>query len=285
MSNPNPQSLVSTQWLEENITDQHVRIIDATYHLPHADRDAYEEYTYRHIPGASYFPIDEIADTTVILPHMMPDAEKFKNAVDAMGIGSESHVVVYDSNGGYMAATRVWWMFRAFGHDKVSVLDGGLLKWGREKRPLENVEPILPPAHFTPTPRPELVKSREQMLANIDSGQYQVIDARSEGRFGGIDHEPRPTERKGHIPGSINLPFTRLMNPAKDFSFRDMDEIKKAFAEAAVDVNKPIITTCGSGVTACVVTFALHLMGVQDTSVYDGSWAEWGNDKNVPIVS
>lgn len=283
MSYTNSQALVTTDWLEENLDDQHVRVIDATFHLPHSDRDAYEEYTYRHIPGASYFPIDEIADTTVMLPHMLPSAEKFKQAVDAMGIGPESHVIVYDSNGGYMAAARAWWMFRAFGHENVSVLDGGLLKWGREKRPLEHVEPILPPSHFEPAFRPELVKSRIEVLENINNGEYQMIDARNEGRFKGIDHEPRPTERRGHIPGSINLPFTKLMDPSKDFSFLDENTIKSALTEAGVDVGKPIISTCGSGVTACVVTFALHLVGVVDTSVYDGSWAEWGNDNDVPI--
>ncbi len=283
MGYTNPQSLVNTEWLEENINNSAVRVIDATYHLPHADRDAYEEYTYRHIPGASYFPIDENADTTILLPHMFPGSEKFKEAVDEMGIGPESHVVVYDSNGGYMAAARVWWMFRTFGHENVSVLDGGLLKWGREKRPLEHVEPILPPAHFTPSIRAELLKSRQDMLDNIENGDFQVIDARSEGRFGGIDHEPRPTERKGHIPGSINIPFTRLIDPSKDFSFKNADEIKSALSEAGVDLDKPIISTCGSGVTACVVTLALHLVGVVDSSVYDGSWAEWGNNPDVPI--
>ena len=283
MSYTNPQALVSTEWLEENLSNPQVRVIDATFHLPHADRDAYEEYTYRHIPGASYFPIDEIADTTILLPHMLPDSEKFKEAADNMGIGPECHVVAYDSNGGYMAAARVWWMFKTFGHENVSVLDGGLLKWGREKRQLEHVEPILPPAHFTPQLVPELVKSREQVLANIESGEYQMIDARSEGRFAGIDHEPRPTERRGHIPGSINLPFTKLMDPAKDFTFRSADEIKSVLDEAGVDMEKPIISTCGSGVTACVVTLALHLVGAVDTSVYDGSWAEWGNDAGTPI--
>ena len=285
MSTPNPHALVSTQWLEENLNDQHVRIIDATYHLPHSDRDAYEEYTYRHIPGASYFPIDEIADTTVLLPHMMPDSKKFKHAVDAMGIGPESHVVVYDGNGGYMAAARVWWMFRAFGHDKVSVLDGGLLKWGREKRPLEHVEPILPPAHFTPNAREGYVCNKEQMIENVNSDHCQVVDARSEGRFAGIDHEPRPTERKGHIPGAINLPFTRLMDPSKDFTFRSTDEIKAAFNDAGIDFSKPIVTSCGSGVTACVLTLAMYMIGQEHNTVYDGSWAEWGNDKEVPIVS
>lgn len=283
MAFKNTEALVSTDWLAEHLDDHDLCVIDATFHLPHADRDAYEEYTYRHIPGAAYFPIDEIADTTVILPHMLPDAAKFKDAADTMGIGPDTRVVTYDGNGGYMAAMRVWWMFRSFGHNNVSVLDGGLLRWGREKRPLESVEPILPPAHFEPKFRPELVKSRADMLANIEAGEYQVIDARSEGRFSGIDHEPRPTERRGHIPGSINMPFVKLLDPSKDFTMRSVSEIASAFDEAGVDLSRPIITTCGSGVTACVVTFALHLLGQSDSSVYDGSWAEWGNDADVPI--
>ncbi|MCK5445917.1 MAG: 3-mercaptopyruvate sulfurtransferase [Rhodospirillaceae bacterium] len=283
MAFTNPEALVTTEWLAEHLEDHDVRVIDATFHLPHADRDAYEEYTYRHIPGASYFPIDEIADTSVILPHMLPDAQKFKETVEAMGIGPDTRVIVYDGNGGYMAAMRVWWMFRCFGHESVAVLDGGLLRWGKEKRPLESIEPILPPAHFEPKPRPELVKSRAQILANIEAAEYQVIDARSEGRFGGVDHEPRPTERRGHIPGSINLPFVKLMDPSNDFTMRSVSEIAAAFDEAGVDLSRPVISSCGSGVTACVVTFALHLLGQSDTSVYDGSWAEWGNDADVPI--
>ncbi len=278
-----PNALVSTDWLEEHINDEDLRVVDATYHLPHDERDAYEEFTFRHIPGASYFPIDEIANTETLLPHMMPSADLFKEAVEKMGIGDDSRVVVYDSNGGYMAACRVWWMFRVFGHDRVSVLDGGLLKWGREKRAMEQGELIQPPATFRPMSSMSLVKSMDDVVASIDIGEYQIVDARSPGRFDGIDHEPRPTERRGHIPGSFNLPFVKLMNPKADFTFKTADEMADTFAAAGIDRDGLVMTTCGSGVTAAVVTFALYLLGSDIGAVYDGSWAEWGNAKDVPI--
>ena len=279
----NPEALVTGEWLEAHLNDPDLRIIDATYHLPHADRDAYEEWTFRHIPGAVHFDIDSIADTSTGLPHMLPSEDIFADAMGQLGISNDHRIVVYDSNGGYMAACRVWWMLRCFGYDNAAVLDGGLVRWGKERRPLEHDEPLIRPAEFKATFNAGLVKSKDDMLANLTSETFQVLDARNEGRFKGVDHEPRPTERLGHIPGSINLPFTLITPPSHDFTFQNADEIADIVDSEGIDLNKPTIVTCGSGVTACVVAFALYLLGKEDVAIYDGSWAEWGDDPSVPI--
>ncbi|HEY9079998.1 3-mercaptopyruvate sulfurtransferase [Magnetovibrio sp.] len=278
-----PEALVSGEWLQAHLDAPDVRIVDATYHLPHADRDAYEEWTYRHIPGAVHFDIDKICDSDTDLPHMLPSAEKFSSHVRKLGLGDGNKIVIYDSNGGYMAACRVWWMFRLFGHKDVCVLDGGLVRWGKERRPIETDEPIVQERHFTARMNNALVKTKKQMLDNLESHKFQVIDARNEGRYKGVDHEPRPTERMGHIPGSVNLPFTYITPPSQDFTFRSPEDICELINGVGIDMNKPAVATCGSGVTACVVAFALYLLGKEDVAVYDGSWAEWGDDPNVPI--
>jgi len=280
-----PEALVSGEWLEAHLNAPDVRIVDATYHLPHADRDAYEEWTYRHIPGAVHFDIDKICDSDTDLPHMLPSAEKFSSHVRKLGLGDGNKIVIYDSNGGYMAACRVWWMFRLFGHKDVCVLDGGLVRWGKERRPIETDEPQIQERHFTARQNNALVKTKKQMLANLENHKFQVIDARNEGRYQGVDHEPRPTERLGHIPGSINLPFTFITPPSHDFTFRSPEDICELINGVGIDLDKPATVTCGSGVTACVIAFALYLMGKEDVAIYDGSWAEWGDDPDVPINS
>lgn len=283
MTFKNADALVTGEWLEAHLDDENVRIIDATYHLPHADRDAYEEWTFRHIPGANHFDIDRVADTSTGLPHMLPDEAQFADALSQIGISNDHKIVIYDTNGGYMAACRLWWMLRTFGYENASVLDGGLVRWGKERRPLETTEPFIRPAEFKATFNADLVKSKADILANIDSHDFQVLDARNAGRFSGVDHEPRPTERRGNIPGSVNVAFTLLTPPSHDFQFLNADEIADIFDAEGVDMNKPAIATCGSGVTACVVAFALYLMGKEDCAVYDGSWAEWGDDPDVPV--
>lgn len=279
----NPEALVSTDWLGDHIDAPDVRIVDATFHLPHSERDAREEYGFRHIPGAVFFDVDEICDSDTELPHMLPSPEKFSSHVRRMGLGDGNRIVVYDGSGGFLAACRVWWMFRVFGHRDVCILDGGLPKWGKEKRPMEEGEVTAQERHFTARMDNTLVKNLDQMLANIEAKRFQVLDARSPGRFNGVDHEPRPTEKRGHIPGSINLPFVELMNPNDNFTFKSADEMGAAFEAAGVDISKPIATSCGSGITASVTAFCLYLLGKEEVPVYDGSWAEWGDHPDTPI--
>ncbi|MBT6407820.1 MAG: sulfurtransferase, partial [Rhodospirillaceae bacterium] len=206
----NPDALVSPEWLHEHLNAPDVRVVDATYYLPHNDQDAREEYGFRHIPGAVFFDIDEICDSDSDLPHMLPSPEKFSSKVRKLGLGDGNRIVIYGNAGGAMAACRVWWMFRVFGHSDVCVLDGGLAKWGKAKFPLEKDDPTVQERHFTARMNNTLVKNMSQMTRNLDTKKFQVIDARSTGRFEGIDHEPRPSEKFGHIPGSLNLPFVNL---------------------------------------------------------------------------
>ena len=277
----NPDSLVSTGWLEDHLNAPDIRIVDATYYLPMQGKDARAEYNERHIPGAAFFDIDEIADTSVDLPHMLPSPEKFAARMRKLGLGDGNRIIVYDGHG-MMSAARVWWEFRVFGHKDVAVLDGGLPKWLAEGRPLEDPPPMPRERHFTARFDNHLVRSIGQMKENLTSQREQVLDARSAGRFNGTDAEIWPGRRSGHIPGSLNLPYTDLLHPQMK-TFLPAEQMAERFRAAGIDMDRPIVATCGSGITACVLAFALHLTGHKDVSVYDGSWAEWGRPGDTPV--
>ena len=275
-------TIVSTAWLADHLDDPDVRIVDATYHLPGTNRDAAAEFTQAHIPGAVFFDVDDIAAPESKapggLPHMLPPPELFAERMAALGIGNDSFVVCYDVHG-LMSAARAWWMLRAFGHDGVAVLDGGLPAWKAEGRPLESGAPTPVPARFTPHPRPALVRSKAEVLAGRVG---TVIDARARERFEGTAPEPRPGLRGGHIPGALNLPFGELLDPATR-TLLPPETIAARFAAAGLPESGPVTASCGSGITACVLALGLHRIGREDAAVYDGSWAEWGMPGETPV--
>lgn len=277
----NPDSLVSTGWLEDHLSSPDIRIVDATYYLPMQGKDARAEYDERHIPGAVFFDIDEIADSSVDLPHMLPSPEKFSARMRKLGLGDGNRIIVYDGHG-MMSAARVWWELRVFGHKDVAILDGGLPKWLAEGRPLEDLPPMPRERHFTARFDHHLVRDKEQIRENLATGREQVLDARSAGRFDGTEAEIWPGRRSGHIPGSRNVPFTDLLDPAMK-TFLPAEAMAERFRAAGIDMNRPVVTTCGSGITACVLAFGLHLIGHKDVAVYDGSWAEWGRPGDTPV--
>lgn len=277
----NPDSLVSTGWLEDHLSSPDIRIVDATYYLPMQGKDARAEYDERHIPGAVFFDIDEIADSSVDLPHMLPSPEKFSARMRKLGLGDGNRIIVYDGHG-MMSAARVWWELRVFGHKDVAILDGGLPKWLAEGRPLEDLPPMPRERHFTARFDHHLVRDKEQIRENLATGREQVLDARSAGRFDGTEAEIWPGRRSGHIPGSRNVPFTDLLDPAMK-TFLPAEIMAERFRAAGIDMNRPVVTTCGSGITACVLAFGLHLIGHKDVAVYDGSWAEWGRPGDTPV--
>lgn len=276
-------ALVSTEWLAGAMTSPNVRLLDASWHMPAANRDAAQEYRRCHIPGAAFFDIDAISDGVTHLPHMLPGVDDFARAVGGLGIGNDDHVVVYDRHG-LMSAPRVWWTFRVFGHARVSVLDGGLPKWRREGWPLAERPGAVARKIFTARFRPELVSGKSRLLGNIREQGAQVIDARSAGRFYGRVPEPRPGLRGGHIPRSLNLPFERLFD-GETLRVRPAEELRALFADIGLDPGRPVIATCGSGITACVLALGLHLIGAEDVSVYDGAWAEWGASPETPVAT
>ena len=276
MDYANPDALVTTDWLADHLDAPDVRVVDASYYLPVQNREARQEYEEEHIPGAVFFDIDDIAADNTDLPHMLPPPEKFASRVRKLGLGNGNRVVVYDGTGFGSAAARVWWMFRCFGHRDVAVLDGGFPKWLREQRAVEDLPPVRRDRHFIPRVDSDLVRSFDQMQANIASGRELVLDARAHGRFTGADPELWPVKRGGHIPGSVNLPFLDLIDD-RTRTMRSADHLADRFAKAGVEPGRTVVATCGSGVTACVLHLALHLIGHEQAAVYDGSWAEWGN--------
>ena len=273
--------LTETDELARELDAPDLVIIDASWHMPAENRNAYEEYRAEHIPGAIFFDIDEIADTKSGLPHMLPPPEKFSSRMRSMGIGDGSRIVVYDSAGLFSAA-RVWWTFRVMGVDDVSVLNGGLPKWKREGRPLESGPPRSRTArHFTARRNLDLVRDVSDIKALLKDRSAEIVDARAADRFAGKAPEPRPGLRSGHIPGSHNLPYAKLLN--KDGTFKTGPEIERLFEEAGVDLTKPVVASCGSGITASVLALGLAEIGHRKAAVYDGSWSEWGADQNLPI--
>ena len=279
--------LVSTAWLQEHLEAPDVRIVDASWHIPAAKREPRAEYDLVHIPGAVFFDIDEISDETSGLPHMLPSPIKFASRVKKLGLGDGARIVVYDSSG-ILPAARVWWTFRAMGHEDVVVLDGGLPKWIAEGRPVDDTVVTPQERHFTPRFQADIVRSIDQMKRNLDKspgdrGHEQVIDARAAGRFTGQDPEPRAGLRGGHIPGSRNIPLSALLAP--DGTMLPAEQLAGVFEAAGVDVARPVAATCGSGITASVVALALARLGTPRAAVYDGSWTEWGGRDDVPVAT
>lgn len=268
-----PRTLVSTDWLAAHLRDPDLRILDASWYLPAAGRDARAEYLAGHIPGARFFDIDEISESRSPLPHMAPPAEKFISRLRAMGVGDGHQVVIYDG-AGILSAPRVWWTFRLMGKTDVAVLDGGLPKWRAEGREIEDMPPPIRDRHMTAQRQAGLVKDVTQVAAASKLGDWEIVDARSADRFLGQAPEPRAGLRSGHIPNSKNLPFQTLLNP--DGTMKDPDALRAAFVAAGVDLTKPVISSCGSGITASVLDLALERIGHRAHAVYDGSWAEWG---------
>jgi len=276
--------IVETDWLAQRLDAPDIVVVDASLHLPNTGRNAKAEYLAEHIPGALFFDIEDIADEQNPLPHMLPSTVKFASRVKRMGIGDGVRVIAYDSVGLYSAA-RAWWMFRAMGHNDVAVLNGGLKKWKAEGRPVVDGEPPHRSSrHFSPRFHAELVRDAGEVQALIGNSVTQIVDARSAARFEGREADPRPGLRAGHIPSSRSVPYASLLNA--DGTLKSEPELRAVFAAASVDIGRPVVASCGSGVTAGIVALALAILGRPDAAVYDGSWVEWGVDGNgLPVAT
>ncbi len=277
-----PKTLVSTAWLAQHLKDPDLRVLDASLYLPEAGRDARAEYDAAHIPGARFFDIDDVSDSRSELPHMAPPVEKFMSRLRAMGVGDGHQIVVYDG-AGLLSAARVWWLFRLMGQTDVAVLDGGFPKWQAEGHEVEDMPPVVRDRHMTVRFQNHLVRDVTQVAAASKLGDHAIVDARAAARFRGEAPEPREGLRKGHVPGSRNVPYTDLLNPDK--TMKDPAACRVVFEAAGVDLAKPIITTCGSGVTAAILALALERIGHHQWSLYDGSWAEWGMFPTVSVAT
>jgi len=280
VSDRNENVLVSSKWLAAHLNATDIKIVDGSWYMAAENRDQYAEHAVAHLPGAIHFDIDAISDTSNPLPHMFPDADMFATAVSKLGIANNDHVITYD--GGSMAAAgRVWWMFRAFGHERVSVLDGGMRKWRADGGPVYSGTINPAPAPYTARFKTALVRSVDDVLTLIKDRREQILDARSTGRFSAEEPEPRAGMRSGHMPGAFNLPYLDLL--AEDGTMRPIAELEYHFTESGIDLNKPIVTSCGSGVSATVLLLGLHLLGHDTNALYDGSWTEWGSRSDTPV--
>jgi thiosulfate/3-mercaptopyruvate sulfurtransferase len=281
MADPLPTPLVSTEWLARHLGDESLVVVDASWYLPAMNRDGCAEYEAGHIPGAIFWDLDELSDHESPFPHMLPPLPSLARAIGALGIGNADRVVVYDGSGVNLSAPRVWWTLRLAGHDQVAVLDGGLKRWQAEGRPLQPGRAAWDPKRFVLKFRPDLVRSREETHAAMTSGSAALLDARSRGRFAGTEPEPRPGLRGGHIPGARSLPIGEMVSP--DGTLFPSEELRRRFIAAGLDLDRPVITSCGSGVTACALALGLELVGHRRYAVYDGSWSEWGRPDGPPI--
>jgi thiosulfate/3-mercaptopyruvate sulfurtransferase len=276
-----PEALINTDWLAAHLSDPQVRVIDSSFKLPGITPTAREDYDKGHIPGAVFFDIDDVCEPDTSLPHMIPSPDLFARKIGALGIGDDDRVVVYDS-AGLSSAGRAWWMLRMFGHPNVALLDGGLPKWSAEGRRLDPAVPTPQPRRFSARFDPSLMRDKQELIGNLATRREQVVDARAAGRFDGTAPEPRPGMRSGHIPGSRNVPYELVTDP-RTRQLKSADELARLFRDAEVALDRPIVTSCGSGVTACALAFALHLIGHPGAAVYDGSWSEWGLPGDTPI--